>query len=461
MFMKKYIFFIGIITFLSSYTQQNFDDLPDHLKPLLAYRASKNIIDPTYLPPLHENHVRSDNGESLTITWTEPIIINDKNPIDVITFTNNVNYKPGKNYNYPSYYQNYPAAIIIDRNNVTIDLAGFNLSLDPSSATSFLVNNPTFGIAITAGTKNIKIISSSSLNSKGSISEFTGYAIYGLGSNQVFNSYDIYQNYIQNIEINNLLLTANASGIYLSDALQANITETNIVYNFSSRATYGIYYSNVLQSSIRNCNVNQNYSWINMIGMYLQDTINCSVINCQASYNRSLKNGDAIGIQLTATSLLGSFVNTIFKCTANTNLSSYTTGKESIGFLINGHSHTNIISECQTFYNTHGPSFGSVPPLIGPKGYGIKIEQSNNNQVSKNLSGYHSHFGYLDISLISSSFFTNNVGIFNTVANYAVDIANGVGSEPLPVLEIYQNDLEVYNYQTPNFMNLSIKSGSA
>lgn len=457
--MKKFIFYglIGICSFIFSH--QKFEELSSDMKALLNYKASKYHYGQIDDQISTEKIIRADL--STTTIWTEPQIINDKNPIDIIRFTNNVVYHPGKMYFYPSYYQSYAAAIIIDRDNVTIDLAGFNLSLDGRSASSFLTNNPTFGIAITAGTKNVRIISSGSTNCKGSISGFTGYAIYALGSTQIMNSYDIYQNYIQNIQINNLLLTSNASGIYLSDVLQATISNTDAVYNFSSRPSYGIYCTNVLQSSIQNSNFNQNWSWATIIGMYLEDTINCSITKCQASYNRSLKHGDAIGMQLTGTSPSSSLVNTISECIANSNLSSYTSGAQSIGYYINRGSHTNIISNSQTFYNSHGPSFGSIPPLITPKGYGIKLEQSNNNQIIKNQSGYHSHYGFLDISLLSSSFFTSNVSIFNATANYVIDIANGTGSEPLPVLTIYQNDLSVYNYTTPLYENLSILPGSA
>lgn len=460
--MKKCIFlgFILFCFFIKSNEESS--NLSNSIQALIYHKAAQKLKDTSSTDT--QSNIRSSDKKQTSI-WTEPVIINDKNPMDIITFTSNVIYNPGKNYNYPYYYQSYPAAIIVDKDNVTIDLAGFNLSLDPRSATSFLVNNPTFGIAITAGTKNIKIISSSPIQNysicKGSISGFTGYAIYALGSTQIINSYDIYQNYIQNIELYNLLITSNASGIYLSNVLQANIMNSDIVYNFSSRPTYGICCANVLQSTIENCNFNQNYSWNTVIGAYLEDTVNCSVINCQASYNRSLKNGDAIGMQLAGTTPLTSSVNTITKCTANTNISSYTSGSESIGFFISRGSHTNIISECKTFHNTHNSSFGLIPPTIGPKGYGIKLERSYNNQIYKNQSGYHSHYGFFDLSLISSSFFTNNIGIFNPTANFIVDIANGSGSEPLPVLEIYQNDLNVYNYETPNFMNLSIKPGSA
>lgn len=455
--MKKFILCIYLSTFLYLTANQNTDNIPDDIKALITYKAALRST-PTPQADDHENN-RADSAKQTTV-WTAPVIINDKNPIDLLQFTTNVSYAPGKNYSYPYYYQSYPAAIIIDRDNVTIDLAGFTLNLDPSSATSFLVNNPTFGIAITAGTQNVKIISSNT-TSKGSISGFTGYAIYMLGSSQIMNSYDIYENYIKQIVIDNVLLTHNTSGIYAMFGIQINIRNTNINYNFSSRPVYGISFSTVLQSSIDNCNVSQNYSWLNMTGIYLQDTINNVATNCNINYNQSLRNGNAIGMQITASSPFTSFMNTVSQTVSNTNLSSFTTGRESIGFLINGGSHTNTISDCQTLYNTHGPSFGNIPPLISPKGYGIKLETTQNNQISNNTSGYHANYGFFDVSLVSTSFFTKNIGIFNPTNNFEVTIPTSSGSELLPVVLIYQDDLSTYNYTTPLLANLSILPGAS
>ncbi|MBP6870221.1 hypothetical protein KBC04_05035 [Candidatus Babeliales bacterium] len=456
--MKKFILCILLSTFMICQSHQNFDEYRDIIKTYRHSIKNKNLEEEKN--QTEQETTRVENQTKTIKTWTEPLIINAKNYISRLTFTENISYNPGKYYNYPSYYQNYPAAIIIDADNVVIDLAGFNLSLNPSSAISFLVNNPTFGIAITAGTKNVKIISSSATNSKGSITDFTGYAIYMLGSTYTNNSYDIYQNYIKNIVIDNLSISYNTGGIYLSYGILAAVTNSEVVYNFSSRPVYGISFSNVFESCIKNSKIDENYSWSDIAGIYLEDTIDMTVDSCQISHQESIKKGDAIGIQITATSPLKSYMNTISKCIANTNLSSYTAGKESIGFSITGGSHTNIISECETFYNSHGPAFNTLPPVVDPKGYGIKLGRTFNNQITKNKMGYHSDYGIFDIATISSSFYSNNIAMFNPAGNYSVTIPTGSGSEPLPVVLIYQNTLDTFTYTTlPIYGNLSILAG--
>lgn len=398
--------------------------------------------------------------------WTKPLIIDNNNHdfdgTSILKLHENIVYKPPLNYVYPPLYVNMPAAIIIAKDNITIDLSGFNLSLDPSSASNFLVNMPTYGIAVYQGVKNLKIISTSltsQSNRQGSISGFSGFAIYMIGSNQSYNNADIFSQMIKNVWIDNILVTQNISGIYINNALQVKITNSNIIYNYSPRLSYGIYFAGVFDGLIHNCVVNQNTSYGDIYGICLQDTIAVTVEGCQTNLNRSLKNGNAIGLNVTATSNVSSYANIINNCISNANLCAFINDKESIGFLLSNGTKHNTLQNCVTFYSSHGPSFANAPiPIDYPHGIGIKLENAPSNQIDKNKSGHHDNYGFYDNAIASSSFYTNNTAYFNPTANYSVSIPTGTGVEPLPSILIYQDALETYDYRTPLFANLEIKS---
>ncbi len=410
---------------------------------------------------------RGDNSQSSMI-WKKPLIIDDNNHdfdnISEFTFSNNIIYKPDQNYTYPWMYNNYPAAIIVNKDNVTINLNGHNLSLDPSSAANFKMNSPIYGIAIYQGVKNLRIISSSpnghnEKTHQGSITNFCGYAIYGSGSTQSYNSYDPYSNRIKNLMIDNLLITHNINGIFLENAITPNITNTNIIYNYSPRILYGIYYSNVLSGNIENCIINQNWSYLDVFGVYLQDTTNMSVSNCQASVNRSLKTGNATGFWLGSSYLIKgeSSANTITNCTADRNLCSFSDNARSIGFHTTNLSHHNIITQNQSFNSGHTLQWPGIPnPTTLPTGTGFQWDSSDFNQVSYNKAGYHLTYGFYDSAPISSSFFTANNSIFNLI-NYHIIMPNlNASPGPLEVIVLLSNDVSAFTGAGPQLSNLSM-----
>lgn len=389
-------------------------------------------------------------------TWTQPLIIDANNAAfansSTFKFENNIIYNPGTKYTYPATYSDYPAAIIVAKDNMTIDLNGFNLSLDPASASNFLTNNPTYGIAIYQGVKNLKIISSSGPSQQGSITGFSGFAIYGTGVAQTYNSYDIYLNYIKNLTIDNLLITQNMNGIYILNGVNTTITNTNIVYNFSSRAVFGIFLVNVLDGLIDTCKANQNYSFVDVTGFCLQDTSNITVQNSQANANRSYKSGNVNGFVVSG-SLLGtlSSSNRVTNCIANRNLCSFVSGKKSVGFTINNKSHHNILENCISFYCGHVQAEGFAATF----GIGFLLDDASFNQLHQNKSGYHDTYGYYDTATISSSFWTSNYGFFNTTANYNVTVPTSSGSAPLSTIVITPNDLNDYLGAGPILANIS------
>lgn len=413
-----------------------------------------------------ENFIRAESSDNKNESvWTEPLIIDKNNNkfdnTSVIKLKENVIYKPSQKYIYPSAYYDYPAAIIIAKDNTTVDLAGFNLSLDPSSRPNFMINQPIYGIAIVPGIKNIKIISTSTTNQKGSISGFSGFAIYIYGVNQSLYSFDPYLNMIKNIIIDNLLITHNDNGIHAINTLDLTITNTNIIYNFSLRTLYGIYCLNVLNGLIDTCKINQNFSHFNIYGIYLEDTIDFTVQNNQINTNRSIKSGNAVGINLTSSSsATSSYANHLLHCKSDHNLCSFVTGKKSIGFNIENQSNHNIIENCSSIKNSHSPIYsGSQTPSISPQGIGFQFaETSNSNKVHNNQSGYHDAYGFYDKSSNSTSFYTNNIAMFNQTANYSVTIQNESNTEPLSTIILYQDDLSSFNYTTPTLSNIEIQA---
>ncbi len=398
----------------------------------------------------------SETSSKPILVWTKPVIINEKNQDfdenDILKLENNIIYKPGLKYNYPSPYGSYPAAIIVAKDNITIDLNGYILSLDPSSAPNFLTNSPVYGIAVVPGVKNLKIISSSSTNNKGIITGFSDYAIYINGLNESYNSYDIHLNRVKNVFIDNIFITKNLNGIYITNALEVTISNTNIIYNYTSRPFYGIYFSNIIEGVIDTCKINLNSSFTHLYGINLEDTINITVQNSQTNINQSSQTGNVTGILLT-TDLATSYANNILNCQANGNLCSFVTGKKSIGFNINNESRHNLIENCSSFLCSHISGSGSATT----EGIGFQVDAAEHNQIHNNKSAYNDTYGFYDSAEISSSLWTSNTGIFNTEDNYNIVIPTSSGSTSLPTIVVTQDDITAYVAAGPVFANISVE----
>ena len=420
--------------------------------------------------------INDPTSEPQIVTWNAPLIIDYANPFfntqSVVKFEENIIYNPGQNYNYPTPYVDYPAAIIIARDNITIDLAGFNLSLAPRSAASFFAFKPTYGIAIMPGVKNTKIISSSSLLRPGSISNFSGYAIYGLGIS-TSQSYNFYELMIQNIIIENILMNSNLGGIFLENAVQFAINLVAVSYSFGNRPISAIYLNNALNGIVENCKIDQNYSDHSVIGFELIDTINVAIDTCIIDSNRSLKDGDAIGVLMSATPDLTSYSNRVSNCNIINMLCSFTDSRESSGISITGGSFGNIIENNSISFNSHGP--GLLPPIITPVTYGIKLSNTDFNIINKNKVANNGDFGIYDSNAtpvtnpplvpptsISTSFFTNNTCLFQTT-NYWVRVptvgtfAPGVDISLFNVTTIYAGNTSAYVPSLPVLQNISVK----
>lgn len=435
--------------------------------------------------------------------WTQPLIIDANNhdfdTKSTVHFLESVVYKPAANYLYPNLYYNYPAAIIVAKDNITIDLSGFTLALDPSVSSNFMINNPIYGIAVYQGVKNVKIISSSSPGHKGSITGFSGYGIYMLGISQSYNNYDIFSNYVKNPIVDNILITQGINGIYMSYALQPTISNCDIIYNYSPRALYGISLSHVLNGLISSCKVNQNFSYNDIFGMYLFNTINVTVSGCHTNVNRSLKSGDATGICITGSqpTLINnigaipttSTSNRISNCEINENLCANVDGAKSIGINVTMYTHHNAIENCNVFITGHSLLYpgNPPPPFTNPvQGIGVQINKSPLNQITNCRSGYHNTYGFYDNYgatpsplpppapdvTIPTSFWTQNIAILNgqispippyfpTNANYNVMVLNSSASTPvvvpLPTTVMTPDNLTAFTGSGPQLINLEVQ----
>ena len=108
------------------------------------FDTSQDDIDISIIQEDNDDNITRTESSEVNLTWTQPLIIDENNhqfdDTSVVNFKENITYKPSKGYTYPSTYNDYPAAIIIAKDNITIDLAGFTLSLDPSSKPNFMIN---------------------------------------------------------------------------------------------------------------------------------------------------------------------------------------------------------------------------------------------------------------------------------------------------------------------------------
>jgi hypothetical protein len=393
-------------------------------------------------------------------TLTAPIIIDDSNSVFAkssrLIFSENVIFKPASNYTYSSTYTNYPAAIIVAKSNIIIDLAGYTLSLDQTTSTSKTFH----GIAIMPGVENVKIISSSSPENKGIITGFYGYGIYASGSAKNHTILNTFAGNIKNVFIDNLLLTENKSGIYMNNVIRPIITDVQTIYNYATTNVYGIYFSNVTDGMIKDNIINLNTSFLDVYGIYAYDTIGVMIESVQTNFNKSNKTGNAYGIAITGSSLQTSCGNKIFQCKASANACAMITGKESVGFLLGTYSHHNVIEKSLALAQTYNPNTVDAPTITTyPKYYGIKITNSTCNQITENRCAYNS-YGFIDTAKFSSSCYIGNVGLLNKIANYTISVTNSENPNyprPLPKIALTIDDLVNNQLHLPVLMNIEIK----
>lgn len=399
-----------------------------------------------------------------SVVWNSPLIINESNHFfdtqSVVKLQENVVFNPGSTYTFPTDYVNYPAAIIIGKSNITIDLNGFNLSLDPKSASNFAINRPIHGISIMPGVQNIKIISSTKEGQTGTISNFSGYGIYGNGFSTQFNAataqttYNIHESLIQNIFIENLLIYGNLGGISLTNVLQTIINFVAVSYSSGNQDVYGIVFNKVFNGAIFNSKINQNYSNQNVYGIAFIDTIGTNITNSLVDNNRSIFQ-NVTGILIKSSSLSLSRNNKIERCSIIGNTCANITGMQVIGVNIIG-TVNNSIEHCTIATNFYGPSLN--PPLIPADTYGIKLDGTFQNSITDNTVAYHGTCGIIDTATLSTSLFTRNIAVMNEI-NYSAQVPDGitVGGVPLPTTIVYPGNMTAYTGGGPVWQNIDVR----
>jgi len=389
--------------------------------------------------------------------WEEPLIIDESSAfknIGTIRFKEDIIFKPSANST------GVVAAIVVNKDNMTIDLYGYTLQFDSSEIGGLNTTQQIHGIYINPGVKNTKIVSSKSQDSVGAISRFTGYAIYASGnSTETNNNYDFFTNKIKQISIENILIAGNLNGIYLRRVEEATIHNSKIINNISYNTLYGINILNSQDIKITDCKVNQNISHASLTGIYIKDSIGVSVSNTQASYNKSLMTGNVAGITITASSASSCHSNSIFNCQANSNLCAYVNDTQSIGFHLKNQTFNNVIEKCIA----DGNSYGDYPqnnqtPTTPPLGYGIKLENSNSNQITDNILKSNLSYGFYDNLTGSTSFYTKNKSLYHPVANYDVFYITGTdATQPLEVITIYPGDLSTVAENLSPYSNIEVQ----
>lgn len=448
------------MTNVNAAVNQSSNGSPQAATPSLVHFTQK----PTVTNP---NPFITLNNPVLTpksVVWNSPLIIDESNHFfdtqSTLKFEENIVFNPGATYTFPADYVNYPAAIIIGKSNITIDFNGFNLSLDPQSASNFATNKPIHGISIMPGVQNIKIISSTERGQTGTISLFSGYGIYANGFSKQFSAataqttYNIHENLIQNIFIENILLYANLGGISMTNVLQTIINFVAVSYSSGNQDVYGIVFNKVFNGVIGNSKINQNYSNQNVYGIAFIDTISTTISNTFVDNNRSLFQ-NAIGILISSSPLSLSRNNSVLYCNITGNTCANIDGMQVVGIQLEK-TLNNFIENCTVASNFYGPSLN--PPPISAESYGIKLDSVVESTIFDNRVAYHGTCGIIDTAELSTSLFIRNIGSMNK-RNYFATVPNGVtvGGVPLPTTVVYPGDLTAYSGGGPIWQNIDVR----
>lgn len=390
-----------------------------------------------------------------TTYWDHPLIINDDDSRfvnkNVVRLLENITYKPSADMvtNSP-----YPAAIIIDRDNVTLDLFGFSLYLDDSLITGYdedalpiCIGEPdditrVYGIYITPGTKNVRIISSKNSNIlQGAVRDFTDYAVYVDGGST-------YEESIDQVLIEKIIISDNHGGIYMTNANDVIINNANINGTSGQEAIYGMNINTTKNLVINECRVTSQTGCGNIYGISLLDCISATIFNTICSFNTSLT-ADSYGFYIHASTQTSSYGITLDHCTANENIAAYAQSAQSAGILFADDTYNNTITNCTCLSNrwTAQGDADVVSPL--PTSFGIRMQNSLYNEISANNVGTNQDYGIFDGSTTlseqqaSTNIYTKNKSFFNPT-NYFIFFENA-GIQALPTIILYPGDLSALN----------------
>lgn len=416
-----------------------------------------------------------------TNCWTHPLHIRNSDSrfdgVNIIRIKENIVFKPNANAACPEVPAQ--AAIIVEKDDMTIDLSGFAIVMDGQN----LVPNPptthpasscvdpgciaaVHGIHIKPGVKNTRIISSQDQNThtRGSFKKFTGFGIYIEGGTTP-------QTKVEEVFINNIRIYNCYNGIFAQHASNINVTRTEANNNFNYNTVYGMQFVDVSEIYIVGSQASSNISCNDVYGMYFEDTCNSLIEESETSKNRSTGTGSVYGMHVTATSPTTSFTNTIRNCKVSSNLCSDDSSAECVGIFLgstDGSSHEgtahNTIENCTIMANNFS---GDTSP---PNAHGIKHDHANFNEINNNKVGFNantapmgsSNSGIVDTSTTgSTNLFTSNVSFFNGYQgsdNYSIVFKkNNGGTQDFKATIIYAANLEGIATNTPTLGNLDVK----
>jgi hypothetical protein len=362
------------------------------------------------------------NHNGVGTHWDHPLNITPATVGNVFKFSENIVFSTVANITAES------AAIVVGKDNVTIDLAGQTLS-------TTITGNFVHGIFIKPGIKGTQIISSTqNVNNKGIIQDFKGYGIYIAGSSGAT---------VKNTSIDNISCAYNSKGLHAEYTNDISITNSNFIANTSpSVLVHGIYMANIKNAFLNNVKANANNSSVaNAFGIYLENATNSTIEHSFADLNFSAGAGpsSAYGIYITSTGSSTSSSNKIVSCTANENyFSGNGANQEAVGILLTSNGGTttsNIIANCTTQRNVF-----TATGATNPAGYGIKTAGAVNNEIRGCTSSYNANVGIIDTATNSSTnTYHSNTCTKNGpggLTNYSVSFV----TEPLKVLRVQFRD---------------------
>ena len=423
-----------------------------------------------------------NHDDETTKCWTHPLHITTSNPtfegINIIRIKENITFKPNANTSCPEVPAQ--AAIIVEKDDMTIDLSGFAIVMDGQN---LIPNPPTIcrtltgcvdpgciaavhGIYIKPGIKNTRIISSQDQNThtRGSLKKFTGFGIYIDGGTTSTTR-------IEEVFINNIRIYNCYNGIFGQHASNINVTRTEANNNCNFNTVYGMQFVDVAELYIIGSQASSNQSCNNVYGIYLEDTCNSHIEETQTNKNRSIATGSVHGIHITATSPTTSFTNTIKNCICSSNSCSADSSAECVGIFLGstntstheGTAH-NVIQDCTIMANNFAET--SSPP----QAHGIKSDHANFNEITNNKVGFNGNtsstgsinYGIIDtVTAGSTNLFTSNVSFFNGYQgndNYSITFKkNNGGVEEFKATIIYAANLEGVATNTPNLGNVDVR----
>jgi parallel beta-helix repeat protein len=396
-----------------------------------------------------KNYGGANHDNSSILYWDYPLVIDTNTTGNIFKLNQNILFKPTADT-----LTTENSAIVITKDNVTIDLYGQTLLLDPSSIE---LSTAVCGIYIGAGVKGTQIISSTQdIHQKGTILDFTCSGIT-LDGNSV--------SIIKHTTINNINCSDNANGVYGQYCDDIYITNSHFIGNFhASNSAYGVYLKNVTDTNIESVTSSGNFSGKNAFGIYLENSINGDLKDCTANGNYSIATvtgsdpeilGSSYGIQITSsgTSTDSSSSNNIINCITNENYHVSNTGvpnQESVGIILtkavgaNSKTKNNNIENCTARRNMSSTGTDGIA-----LGYGVKLNDSSKNEVTTCRASYNTTAGIIDTLSASTTYFTSNLCFFNgnaTIQNYDINFLAPSGTSavsttiPIPTVVLHISD---------------------